>query len=88
MDKTMSPIEFKAGMMQLANSQPYSPAEDVFIAWNMVFAYMDLDDDAKRACSEMLRLDLEALDTDTVSEERAHTVARNGRGPVYCEKCR
>lgn len=63
MDKIMSPIEFKAGMMRIARSEPRSPG-DVWRAWNLVFAYIGADVEAKRDCSEMLRQDLVEQNAD------------------------
>lgn len=62
--KIMSVLEFKAGMMRLAEAEPSSHG-DKYRAWRLVQAYMDADDEARRDCSIMLREDLQQIAAGT-----------------------
>ena len=62
----MSIPEFKHGMMRLADAEQYPRV----LAWRLVDAYMDADEDARRDCSQMLREDLAEI--DPAVQEREH----------------
>lgn len=62
--KIMSVLEFKVGMMRLAEAEPRSHG-DKYRAWQLVHAYLDANDEARRDCSIMLREDLQQIAAGT-----------------------